>query len=107
MYWKFNTEYKERYYKCRICKKELEYNFKYCKECSENRKEDIEKYEQKLENRRKYHKGDKITSIEEFEKQDFVYWHGVIRYKEFIKSMQYRTVMDMIFNGVLYKAVKK
>lgn len=106
MNWTFNTK-PDRKYKCRICKCEVQYIHSYCDDCRKNRKSDIEKYEQKLKDKRKYYQGEKITSIEEFERQKFVYWHGVIRHREFIRSMQYRTVIQLVLNGGLYKAIKK
>lgn len=107
MSWYFNRNPTPRKYKCRVCKTELKYNLGYCQDCRENRKEDIEKYEQKLESRRKYYKGNKISSLEQFEKQKFVYWYHKIYSVEFIKSLQYRFVLEMIRKESLYEAIKK
>jgi len=92
--------------KCRICKKEILWRG-YCKDCMENRKEDIKIYENKLESRRKYKRGKRIWTIEQFDKCSFIYWHNQIKHVEFVKSWQYRIVLKAINNGWFYEAIKK
>lgn len=92
--------------KCRICKKEIWWRG-YCKDCMENRKEDIKIHENKLESRRKYKKGNKILSMDEFSTSKFVYYGDKIYHEGFIKSMQFRVIEMAISRGMIYQAIKK
>lgn len=60
-----------------------------------------------LKSKQKYKIGEKITTLEELMKQDFVYFCGGIKHIEVIKSMQYRGIIRFIQDGCFYKAIKK
>ena len=64
------------------------------------------KHEEKLAKRRKYKKGDKITSLQELLEQTWVIWHGRTTHIEVIKSLQLRIVLADIHYGIIYKAVE-
>lgn len=54
----------------------------------------------------KYKKGERITSLDEFIEQEFVYFPYGIRHSGYAQSQQIRLVKDMIKSGRLYKAIK-
>ena len=54
----------------------------------------------------KYKKGERITSLDEFIQQEFVYFPYGIRHRGYAQSQQIRLVSNMIKSGRLYKAVK-
>lgn len=56
---------------------------------------------------RKYTKGDVITTIEELDKQEFIYFNNKIYHHGWWSSWQYRMVVRYLNNGWLYKAIKK
>jgi hypothetical protein len=56
--------------------------------------------------RRKYHKGDVITSLDELAKQEFVYFFDKITHHGWFASWQFNLAMRYIERGVLYYAVK-
>ena len=53
---------------------------------------------------RKYRKGDKITSLDELVKQEFVYFFDKITHCEWFKSWQFRLAQRYIERGLLYYA---
>ena len=55
---------------------------------------------------RKYKKGEPITSLDEFEKQEFVIVHERTYHWGWTQSWQFRMVKRYIDCGVVYKAVK-
>lgn len=57
-------------------------------------------------NKRKYHKGGKITSLDELAKQEFVYLFDKITHHGWFNSWQVRLATMYIERGVLYYAVK-
>ena len=54
----------------------------------------------------KYKKGERITSLDEFIQQEFVYFPYGIRHRGYAQSQQIRLVNNMIKSGRLYKAIK-
>mgnify|MGYP003449102064 CR=1 FL=1 len=54
----------------------------------------------------KYKKGERITSLDEFIQQEFVYFPYGIRHSGYAQSQQIRFVNNMIKSGRLYKAIK-
>lgn len=60
-----------------------------------------------MSGKRKYEKGDKIISLEELDKQEFVYLNGKVYHEGFWKSWAYRMVTTQLERGNFYKAVKK
>ena len=54
----------------------------------------------------KYKKGERITSLDEFIQQEFVYFPYGIRHRGYAQSQQIRHVSNMIKSGILYKAIK-
>ena len=54
----------------------------------------------------KYKKGERITSLDEFIQQEFVYFPYGVRHHGYAQSQQIRQVSNMIKNGRLYKAIK-
>lgn len=53
---------------------------------------------------RKYRKGDKITSLDELAKQEFIYFHDKITHQGWFKSWQFRFAQIHIEHGLLYYA---
>ena len=56
--------------------------------------------------KRKYQKGEKITSLDELEKQEFVYFHDKITHNGWFMSWQFRMAKTFIERGVLYYATR-
>jgi hypothetical protein len=56
--------------------------------------------------KRKYRKGDKITSLDELVKQEFVYVHGKITHVAWAKSWQVSLALMYIERGSIYYAEK-
>ena len=54
--------------------------------------------------KRKYRKGDKITSLDEVAKQEFVYFYDKITHCGWFGSWQLRFVANYIEQGCLYYA---
>lgn len=55
----------------------------------------------------KYRRGDRITSLDELVKQEFVYWNHKITHHGWFKSWQLRMTENAIKAGRIYKAIKK
>ena len=55
--------------------------------------------------KRKYQKGEKITSLDELAKQEFIYFHDKITHNGWFTSWQFRMAKSFIDRGVLYYAV--
>jgi len=55
----------------------------------------------------KYRKGEKITSLDELVKQDFVYWNDKITHKGWFMSWQLHMTCNAINHGVIFYAIKK
>lgn len=75
-----------------------------CYEC-ENRK----KHEEYLKSKRKFEIGEKIESLEELLKQQYVFCGqaDTAKHIEAVKSWQLRIVLNCIESGSFYKAARK
>lgn len=56
--------------------------------------------------KQKYRKGDKITSLDELAKQEFVYFCHKITHRGWFKSWQFRLAEAYIGRGMVFYAVK-
>ena len=56
--------------------------------------------------KRKYHSGDKITSLDELEKQEFIYCNGKILHHSWFTSWPFRLANGYLKSGCLRYAVK-
>ena len=54
--------------------------------------------------KRKYRKGEKITSLDELVKQEFIYFYDKITARGWFGSWQMRLANSYIVRGCLYKA---
>ena len=54
----------------------------------------------------KYKMGERITSLDDFMEQEFVYFPYGIRHRGYAQSQQIRHISMMIKSGRLYKAVR-
>lgn len=57
--------------------------------------------------KRKYKKGEQITSIDELMEQEFIYCHHKVTHKGWFGSWQLRFAKQMIERGILFKAIKR
>lgn len=73
-----------------------------CKECKKRMK-----YEADLKSRRKYKDGETIVSMDELLEQKWVIWNGSTKSIEVVKSLQLRTVLQLLGRGVFKKAIRK
>ena len=78
-----------------------------CRNCERR-----QKYEDFLESRRKYKQGKPVKNIQEYfvlkEKgESLFYWRGAIRHFKVLECLQFRTFVDLINHGNLYRAIKK
>ncbi len=55
----------------------------------------------------KYRKGEKISSLDELAKQEFIYFHDKITHYEWFLSWQFRLASLYINRGWLYYAEKE
>jgi len=100
--------------KCSICHEPQPIYFKYeksmksfiCKECLLD-EDKLAEHFVKLEKKRKYRKGERITSIDEMLEQEFVYWNDKITHNGWFGSWQLRMTKMAIERGIIYKAIKK
>lgn len=69
--------------------------------------EEIKKYDAYLERRRKYTKGEKITSLDELAAQEFAWMFSKPIHRSWFISMQFRTLHTAVKSGGVYYAVKK
>lgn len=76
-----------------------------CDKCLQDA-EKLKTHFEKLEKKRKYKKGERITSLDELVKQEFVYWNDKITHHGWFKSWQLRMTEDAIKRGIIYKAIK-
>ena len=56
-------------------------------------------------NKKKYKKGEPITSLDELAKQKYVFMPYGVRHCGFVQSMQFRFLKGMIDRRRIYKAV--
>ena len=54
--------------------------------------------------KRKYHKGQQITSLDELARQEFVYFHDKITHCGWFMSWQFRLAQRLLERGFLYFA---
>lgn len=54
--------------------------------------------------KKKYKQGERIWSLEELERQEFVFFNGKVYHNGFWKSWQFRWVLERLKNGQLFKA---
>ena len=54
--------------------------------------------------KRKYRKGDPITSLDELSKQEFIYFFDKITHRGWFMSWQFRMAKQFIERGCLYYA---
>ncbi len=94
--------------KCRICKKEFEdvYRLHFCEDCWAD-SEKMKKYYEKLEKKRKYRKGELITSLDELAEQEFIYLGNVIYHMGWFQNWSLIRMHHLVKNRVLYKAIRK
>ena len=93
---------------CRTCEKSFVYKNRHmpgwkCKHGCE-RYGEHQKY---LETKRKFRKGERITSLEELLSKRWVMWGHTPRHIEVIKCMQLRSVIKFIEAGYFYDAIRK
>ena len=69
--------------------------------------EKVKKHYDKLESKRKYYKGDVITTLDELLEQKFVYWWDRIKHINVVKSLQFRMVLSLLEDKRFSKAIKK
>ncbi len=74
----------------------------FCKSCKKRMK-----YEADLQSKRKYEAGDTIVSLDELLEQKWVIWNGSTKSIEVVKSLQLRTVLQLLGRGVFKKAIRK
>lgn len=67
----------------------------------------LKKHEAKLEKRRKYRKGELITSLDELVKQDLVYHNNKTEASGWFMSYQLSYINNEIKRNRIYKVVKK
>ncbi len=94
--------------KCRICKKEFEneYRIHFCEDCWTD-SEKMKEYYENLEKKRKYKKGELITSLDVLAEQEFIYLGNVIYHKGWFQNWSLIRVRTLLRNKLLYKAIKK
>lgn len=59
-----------------------------------------------MSSKRKYGRGDRITSLAELDTQEFIYCNGKVYHAGFWKSWQYRSVQTLLNQGRLYKVIR-
>ncbi len=57
--------------------------------------------------KRKYERGDRINSIQEFLEQELIWWMGKVYCKGFAYSWQLQWIIQRISYGQFYKAITK
>ena len=75
---------------------------KECSEC-ENRK----MHEEYLKSKRKFEEGDRICSVDELLKEEWLMLGGYPKHIEVFKSMPLRTVLMFLNRSGIYKAIRK
>lgn len=64
-------------------------------------------YEEYRLSQRKFVRGERVTSLEEFLKHDWFMWYDRTCHREFFLSWQARNLFRLIESGNLFKAEKK
>lgn len=57
--------------------------------------------------KRKYQKGEPITSLDELMEQEFIYWRDKITHRGWFLSWPLRLAHDAMSVGILFRAVSK
>lgn len=69
------------------------------------------KYQNQLESRRQYTKGETIKSILEFSEyikdNSYVFWRDKVKHISWLISLQYRVLQNLINQGFISKAIKR
>lgn len=65
------------------------------------------RHEEYLASRRKYRIGSPIIHSDDLEKCEFVYWGNKIMHISWIKSLQWRLVLESLRIGAFRQAIKK
>lgn len=81
------------------------------KRCSYNC-ESYQKYQEFLDGRRQYQRGEQIKSVQEYldlqqKGETLFYWNKAIRHYGWLNSMQFRCIVNAVNAGIIYRAVKK
>lgn len=94
---------------CRFCALSVEYKGRYSpswkKECGEC--ENYEKHKEYLLSKRKFEKGERITTLEELQEQEWVIWGVQTKHIKVIMSFPFEMVIRQLNGGNFYKAVRK
>lgn len=83
-----NRHYPRHIALCKLCKKRM-------------------KYEADLQSKRKYEAGDPIGTLGDLLEQKWVIWNGSTKNIEIVKSLQLRTVLQLLERGMFKKAIRK
>lgn len=71
----------------------------------------LEQYRMKLQEKRKYEKGQQIRTMEQFvnwiDNHSFIYWNGKIYHRGWVTSWQYKMIESIVKSGRVFEAVKK
>ncbi len=67
----------------------------------------MKEYYENLEKKRKYKKGELITSLDVLAEQEFIYLGNVIYHKGWFQNWSLIRVRTLLRNKLLYKAIKK
>lgn len=94
---------------CRYCVRAFVWKNRHCPSLSDECRmcENRLAHEAYLKEQRKYEEGERIVSLEELLKQEYVMFHHRIKHIEVIRSNQLRVVEGWIKHGILRKAVLK
>lgn len=93
--------------KCVICHKEKENTYdRFCTKCSEDEIK-LRKYNDNLEKRRRYTKGEVIHSFDELLEQELIYVSSKIYHIGWVKSWKINMTENYLKRNIVYKAIKK
>ena len=67
----------------------------------------LEKHREKLEKRRMFSKGEKITTLEELLNETWVICNGRTWHIKAVMNLQMIVVLNWLSNGLFYKAIRK
>ena len=59
-----------------------------------------------MANKRKFKKGDVVSSLDELVDSEFVYWRDKVTHRGWFLSWQLKMTQDAIKSGVIRKAIK-
>lgn len=75
--------------------------------CKNDRSDKYQNERVRLVGMSKYIKGDVIETLEELDKQEFIYYKDKVYHYGWWGSWQYRMLVNLLKNKRLYKAIKK